>query len=209
MWAAPPGQQCFETQCQPAWSKLCSSSGKYVTENDEIYQLLDRRVFEKVFELIVTAYKDRVFGLAYSMVGEVTAAEDVTQEVFLKVWRAVPNFEARSSLSTWIYAITRNTCLNFRATAHQRASARRDYSERELRSPSRDPDAPLLVEELLRKLPPEYRRVLTLYYLGDHSCEEVGNRLDMPIGTVKTYLHRAKRLLAEILGQRPQRGGAE
>lgn len=180
-----------------------------MTEDDEIRELLERQDFEKVFALIVRKYKDKVFGLAYSIAGGVPLAEDVTQEVFLKLWRALPHFEGRSSLSTWIYAITRNTCLNIKASAHERAAARRDHTEREHPSPSRDPDARVLVEELLRQLPPEYRSVLILYYLEDYSCEEVGNRLKMPIGTVKTYLHRAKRLLGEIGGPRPPRGKAE
>ena len=180
-----------------------------MNEEDPIGELVASGNLERAFELIVAAYKDKVFGLAYSMAGGVSAAEDVTQEVFLRVWRALPHFEARSSLSTWIYAITRNTCLNLKASGHERAMARRDYSEREFLAPPRNPDAALLIEQLLQKLPSTYRRVLTLYYLGDYSCEEVGERLDMPLGTVKTCLHRAKRLLAGILARRPERGGAE
>ena len=87
--------------------------------------------------------------------------------------------------------------------------ARRDQSERDLASPYRNPDAKLLVEELLQHLPAEYRRVLILYYLEEASCEEVGQRLEMPAGTVKTYLHRARRLLADVMKQRAKPGGAE
>jgi RNA polymerase sigma-70 factor (ECF subfamily) len=180
-----------------------------VNDEDEVRCHLDGRDFEKAFDLVVGLYKDKVFGLAYSMVGGVSQAEDVTQDVFLRVWRALPLFEARSSLSTWIYAITRNACINLKASGHERAMARRDRSERDLASPYRNPDAKLLVEELLQHLPPEYRMVLTLYYLEESSCEEVGRRLEMPAGTVKTYLHRARRLLAEVMRQRARPGGAE
>ena len=180
-----------------------------MNDEDEVRRHLDSRDFEKAFELVVGLYKDKVFGLAYSMVGGVSQAEDVTQDVFLRVWRALPLFEARSSLSTWIYAITRNACLNLKASGHERAMVRRDQSERELASPNRNPDAKLLIEELLHHLPPEYRAVLTLYYLEESSCEEVGRRLDIPAGTVKTHLHRARRLLADVMKQRATSGGAE
>jgi RNA polymerase sigma-70 factor (ECF subfamily) len=179
-----------------------------VNDEDEVRRHLDGRDFERAFELVVGLYKDKVFGLTYSMVGGAPQAEDVTQDVFLRVWRALPLFEARSSLSTWIYAITRNACLNLKASGHERAMVRRDHSERDLASPYRNPDARLLVDELLHHLPPEYRIVLTMYYLEGSSCEEVGRRLDMPAGTVKTYLHRARRLLAEVLKQRANLGGA-
>ena len=180
-----------------------------MNDEDEVRRQLDARNFEKAFDLVVGLYKDKVFGLAYSMVGGVSQAEDVTQDVFLRVWRALPLFEARSSLSTWIYAITRNACLNLRASGHERAMARRDQSERDLASPYRNPDAKLLVEELLQHLPPEYRKVLILYYLEESSCEEVGQRLDMPAGTVKTYLHRARLRLAEVMKQGGKPEGAE
>ena len=85
-----------------------------MNDEDEVRRQLDARNFEKAFDLVVGLYKDKVFGLAYSMVGGVSQAEDVTQDVFLRVWRAPP-FCPGALLSVYVdYAITRNACLNLR-----------------------------------------------------------------------------------------------
>ena len=163
--------------------------------DDEIDHHLAAGDFRRVLELALARYKDKVFRLAGSILGNPAAAEDATQEVFLKVWRALPYFKSRASLSTWIYTITRNTCLNWKAREREAPAGS------EAVAAAGNPDARLLVDELLRQIPADYRRVLTLYYLEDRSYEEVADHLDLPIGTVKTYIHRAKRLLAERLAK--------
>ncbi len=65
----------------------------------------------RAFDLVVPAYKDRVFRLAFSILKDRAAAEDATQETLVRVWKALPGFDGRAALGTWIYAITRNTCL--------------------------------------------------------------------------------------------------
>src|SRR5499433_4476815 len=67
---------------------------------------------DEAIALLLPAFRRRVFGLAYSFLRDREAAEDVTQEVFIKVWRALPGFDGRASLSTWIYTIARNTSLS-------------------------------------------------------------------------------------------------
>jgi RNA polymerase sigma-70 factor (ECF subfamily) len=82
--------------------------------------LIDARVLELVraerrdeaIGLLLPVFRRRVFGLAYSLLRNRDAAEDVTQEVFINIWRALPRFDGRASLSTWIYAITRNASLS-------------------------------------------------------------------------------------------------
>ena len=76
------------------------------------------------FERLLDEYRDRVFRLACSLLGDQTAAEDATQEVFLKIWKALAEFRGESSVSTWIYAIARNTCL----TRRRIAASRRTFS---------------------------------------------------------------------------------
>jgi RNA polymerase sigma-70 factor (ECF subfamily) len=65
----------------------------------------------RAFDLIVPEFKDRVFRLAFSILRDATAAEDASQETFVRIWKALPGFDGRAALGTWIYAITRNTCL--------------------------------------------------------------------------------------------------
>ena len=67
------------------------------------------------FERIVREFQDKVFRLAFSMLGDRAAAEEIAQEVLFRVWKGLPRFRAESSLSTWIYSITRNACLTARS----------------------------------------------------------------------------------------------
>lgn len=154
----------------------------------------------QTFERLLGEYRDKVFRLACSLLGDEAAAEDATQEIFLKIWKALPDFRGDSSVSTWIYAIARNTCL----TRRRMAAEHRTYSLDESHAneiPARDP--PLAVDSDLRaaieRLPAKYRQVLVLFYLEDRSYQQVALAMGLPMGTVKTFLHRAKKELAELL----------
>src|ERR1035441_9980368 len=78
----------------------------------------------QAFERLLDEYRDKVFRLACSLLGDQAAAEDATQEIFLKIWKALAGFRGESSVSTWIYAIARNTCL----TRRRIAGAQRTFS---------------------------------------------------------------------------------
>jgi len=77
----------------------------------DIRQRLDAKQYREAFELLMDRFQNKVFCLAFSMVRNETMAEDLTQEVFMKIWKALPGYQGDASLSTWIYTITRNTCL--------------------------------------------------------------------------------------------------
>jgi RNA polymerase sigma-70 factor (ECF subfamily) len=152
------------------------------------------------FESLLDEYRDKVFRLACSLLGNEASAEDATQEVFLKIWKALPGFRGQSSVSTWIYAIARNTCLSRR----RMEGARRTFSLDEARAaeiPAREHPAgsDADVRSLIDRLPSKYRGVLVLFYLEDRSYQQVALALDLPMGTVKTFLHRAKKELALLL----------
>ncbi|HLY15660.1 MAG TPA: sigma-70 family RNA polymerase sigma factor [Bryobacteraceae bacterium] len=157
------------------------------------------------FERIVREYQDRIFRLAFSMLGNRAAAEETAQDVLVRAWRGLPGFRAESSLSTWIYAITRNVCLtalrrheisaySLEEPAAQRAAERHAFAGWAVAD---SPDAAALLE----RLPARYRQVVALFYMQEKSYDEVASMLGMPIGTVKTYLFRARQSLAEELAQ--------
>src|SRR2546430_15201500 len=77
----------------------------------EIRACLDQKQYRDAFDRLLPEFQNKVFRLAYAMLGEAGAAEDMAQDVFVRIWRALPGYRGQSSLSTWIYAITRNTCL--------------------------------------------------------------------------------------------------
>ena len=173
---------------------------------DDIQQRLAAQQYSAAFELLLERFKDKVFRLAFSMMRNETQAEDVAQDVFLKIWKALPGYHGGASLSTWIYTITRNTCL----TELKKRSTRPTVSLQEpemvetadsipsLQSTDPEHGWKMDVEALLAELPENYRRVITLFYLEQRAYEEVAAMLGIPLGTVKTLLFRAKKELLKI-----------
>ena len=157
----------------------------------------------QAFDLIVPEYKDRVFRLAWTMLRDRAAAEDATQETLVRVWKALPGFDGRAQLGTWIYAITRNTCLmelrKRRPTvsfddpdSHEAQAAAATIAT----GPARDPELDNLLR-LVETLPANQQEAVMLFYLEDKSYETVAEVLGMPLGTVKNLLFRARKKLAE------------
>jgi len=149
----------------------------------------------RAFDLVVPAYKDRVFRLAYSILKERAAAEDATQETLVRVWKALPGFDGRAQLGTWIYAITRNTCL-------MELRRRRAYGV--LRRPGLDRGPARGGEHRLRA--PRGPRARQPAPAGGRRCHQPAEagaallpggpllrggaeQLGMPLGTVKNLLH--------------------
>jgi RNA polymerase sigma-70 factor (ECF subfamily) len=158
----------------------------------------------RAFDLIVPAYRDKVFRLAYSILKERTAAEDAAQEALVRVWKALPGFDGRAALGTWIYAITRNTCLmELRRRRPTVSFDDPDSAEaaqaaaRIATGPAEDPERDNLLR-LLDTLPRNQQEAVRLFYLEDRSYEAVAERLAMPLGTVKNLLHRARKRLMEL-----------
>lgn len=159
---------------------------------------------DQQFESVLATYQDKVFRLCYAMLGDRSAAEETAQEVFLRIWKALAGYRGEATLSTWIYAITRNACLTaLKAKAGRRGVSLESPGVRAAaervgsgpRGPDRQPDILRFVGEL----PPNYRQVVMLFHLEQRSYEEVAMMLNLPLGTVKTWLHRARRQLAAAL----------
>ncbi|HEX5162896.1 MAG TPA: RNA polymerase sigma factor [Steroidobacteraceae bacterium] len=167
-----------------------------------------------VLEGLMARYRQKVLHLAMSILHDAALAEDMSQTVFVKVWQALPKFDGRASLSTWLYTITRNTCLTA-VERERRVVPLEDFAE--VADDDGDPmvfgtahageetagqaAAEYDVARLLEQLPEPYRRVVVLFYLEDRSCEEVGELLSMPTGTVKALLHRGRKRLAALAGE--------
>ena len=179
---------------------------------DDIRQQLEAREYRAAFELVLERFQDKVFRLACAFLRNETDAEDVTQEIFLRIWRALPGYHGAASLSTWIYTISRNTCLTELRKRASRPTVSLHESDMEpaleklpelhTADPVHGVEADIRV--MLDRLPEKYRQVITLFYLEEKSYEEVASALALPIGTVKTFLHRAKRELVR-LGARSDR----
>lgn len=180
--------------------------------DDEILQWVREGRRDDAIARLLPAYRERVFALCLSLVGNRAVAEDIAQDVFVKIWRALPAFDGRSALSTWIYTITRNAALS--ALRSRRASGSltepavlaevearsveaagaTDYGAIEAGTDARR------IEGWVARLPEKQRQVVRLFYLRECSVEEVAEMSGMPVGTVKTLLHRGRERLREMAG---------
>jgi RNA polymerase sigma-70 factor (ECF subfamily) len=162
----------------------------------DVPQLLHERRYDEALEALLDLYEHKVFRMAVAMLRDAGRAEEVTQDIFLKVWRALPAYDGRASPSTWLYAIARNTCLSaVRAASYRRTSALDEVQEPSAPSPSPAVDW----DRVLSRLPDAQRQVITLFYFEERSITEVAAMLGVPEGTVKSQLHRARRALADMM----------
>jgi len=157
-----------------------------------------RRGDPRAFEELVIAYQHRVFGVALRMLRNRSEAEEIAQEVFLRVHGAVEDFRGEAKLSTWLYAITSRLCLN-RLAAGERRMAREGHETLERLTADVDPAAQLERGELeaalqraITELPEERRIVVVLRDLEGLPYEEIAEVLDLPVNTVRSRLHRAR-----------------
>jgi RNA polymerase sigma-70 factor (ECF subfamily) len=157
------------------------------------------------FEAVVPCYRDRVFRLSLSILRDPTGAEDAAQDVFVRLWKALPSYNGSAALSTWIYAITRNTCISLLRKRRPQVSLDEPlYSDNDdggglqLAAPEQDDSAVASVEKLLGSLPERYRQAVVLFYMEDKSYEQTAAALELPLGTVKALLHRARKRLIEL-----------
>ena len=162
---------------------------------------------ETAFEQLVLRHQRYVFNLAYRVLSDYAEAEDMTQEAFVRVWRGLSGFRGQARFTTWLYRIVHNLCLN-RLPGLQRELLQTEPVEEVLADPGPSPADLFAVREQMAflhaqmdRLPEKYRLVLTLRYLQHLSYDEIAAALEMPMGTVKTHIHRARRLLRERLSQ--------
>lgn len=181
-------------------------------ENGVIRSVLDGNIND--FEQLVTAYEKNVYNLALRMVGDPDDAADITQETFIKAYRALGSFRGDSKFSSWIYRIASNVCLDFLRSRSRRAqvplSFENEDAEGEIELPdmSQNPEKVLMkklsmeaVRRGMEKLPPKQRQILVLRELCGLSYAELAQTLSVEEGTVKSRIFRArKRLCAILLG---------
>ena len=171
--------------------------------DEAIIQLVQAGREQEAFERLVTAYRRRVFGLAYSILHDRAAAEDLAQEVFVKLWQALPRYDGRAQLSTWIYAITRNAAVSALRARRRSVSLANAGVLAEAEAVAAEP-APEPEDSRLRRhveaLPEKQRQAVTLYYMDERPVAEVAEMMGVPVNTVKTHLHRARANLAAVIG---------
>ncbi len=162
----------------------------------------------RAFYHLVQQHQRLVGHMVSRIVNRTEDCEDISQEVFLRVYQRLPTFRFQSKLSTWIATLAYRTALNYLKKEEKRTTEPLDH----VREYALDvPDAAeqldkkathTFVHEQIAQLPVHYRTVLTLFHLEEMSLSEIQEITDMPLGTVKNYLFRARKLLKDRLQAR-------
>ena len=161
---------------------------------------------QAAWEEIVRLHRRKVFNIAYKFVGKHDLAEDLTQDIFLKLYRSLNTFDRRANFQTWLISVSRNLCIDhYRSVRKERETINRDVDASTLMPVSRDRSAYSQLElrdrvQLLRAaldtLPPTLRTAVLLRDIQELTYQEIAERLNVPEGTVKSRINRGRTELA-------------
>ena len=158
------------------------------------------------WEEIVRLHRRKVFNIAYKFVGKHDLAEDLTQDIFLKIFKSLHTFDRRANFQTWLVSVSRNLCIDhYRSVRKERETINRDVDASTLTPVSRDRSAYAQLElrdrvQLLRAaldmLPPTLRTAVLMRDIQELTYQEIADRLNVPEGTVKSRINRGRTELA-------------
>jgi RNA polymerase sigma-70 factor (ECF subfamily) len=177
----------------------------------------ESRIIEKckngdpaALEEFISAYQDKIYNLCRHMLGNEHDAEDAAQDVFLKAFQALPKFQPKASLYTWLYRIATNTCIDYKRKpvleslfgsaeegnrlVHDRASD--DPSPEKLYQSKQTGQ---LLQESLDRLSPKLRAIIILKEIEELPYEEIADTLEISMGTVKSRIARAREELQKLM----------
>lgn len=170
----------------------------------------------QAFAAILAKYQTPVYNLAWRILQDVEEAKDATQDIFIRIYQALPAYRFEARFSTWLYRIATNLCLD--RLRQRRKSPLISWEPTILKamrdeSGKNDPEQSLikretqqLVQQAIRELPPKYRTVIALTYLQEFSYREIADIMGVSVRTVETQIYRAKAILRSRLS-RLTRGG--
>jgi RNA polymerase sigma-70 factor (ECF subfamily) len=197
-----------EIDFQPHEKKTAKTGmGQTSYEQSTLVQRLKNGDLQALNELM-NHHKDELYRAAYRILGNKEEAEEVLQDTFLRAYQKISTFAGKAKLSTWLYRICVNRCLN-KLEGRRKHDPNPFAKTAENLPATNDTEAEYETAELqenvgraIAQLKPDQRAIVSLYYLEGFSCGEISEILSQPAGTVKTHLFRArnnlKKLLAEI-----------
>ena len=181
-------------------------------KNDLVQVELARKGNEKAFASLLNRYRDSIYFMLLKMVNNASDAEDLTIEAFGKAFRNLESYTPNFAFSTWLFKIATNNCIDFIRKKQASPSIidqgpdEMDSYTVNIQSDMPDPEEALInrqkfaqLREVVSQLKPRYKSLIELRYYKEYSYEEISKELNLPIGTIKAQLFRAKTLLYNIL----------
>jgi RNA polymerase sigma-70 factor (ECF subfamily) len=161
---------------------------------------------QAAWDLVVRQHWRKVFNVAYKFVGKHDEAEDLAQDIFLKVFRSLNTFDRRANFQTWLVSVSRNLCIDhYRSVRKERQTIDRNIDANELSPASKDAgpiaaleqrDRVLLLRQALAALPATLRTAVVMRDIQELSYQEIAHALQLPEGTVKSRINRGRTELA-------------
>ncbi|WP_240422095.1 RNA polymerase sigma factor [Paenibacillus periandrae] len=160
---------------------------------------------EEAYRLLIERHKGYIYTLVYRMVEHRETAEDLTQDIFIKLYRSLAHFRGDAKFTTWLYRLTTNLVTDYRRAQRRRPyEAILDKMKGWLINRQEEPEAMALqkeerqtVQQLLSELPDKYRLILYLYHYKQLSYQEIAEATQLPLKTIETRLYRGKSLLKQ------------
>lgn len=175
-----------------------------------------KRGDEAAFQEVLSRYRGPIYNLCWRMARNDEDARDLAQEVFIKVFRLLDRYDEQYAFSSWLFRIATNHCIDhlrrqrLRFLSVERDGAGED-EESEMQIPSTGPEPDVVMErrqalekleEVIAELPPHYRVITLLRHDQQLSYEEIAETLQLPLGTVKARIHRARNMIQQLLKEK-------
>ena len=183
-------------------------------KNDFQLVLKAKEGSQKAFADLMQRYKDSIYFMSLKMVNNKEDAMDITVETFAKAFEKLDKYQPEYAFSTWLFMVATNNCIDFlrkkklNTVSIDNMMDEDDDRPMQIKADTLNPEESSIKKQqseelklLVESLPPRYRNLLTLRYFDELSYEEIAQQLDLPLGTVKAQLFRAKYLLGNIINR--------
>jgi RNA polymerase sigma factor (sigma-70 family) len=183
-------------------------------KNDFQLVLKAKEGSQKAYADLMQRYKDSIYFMSLKMVNNKEDAMDITVETFAKAFEKLDKYQPEYAFSTWLFRVATNNCIDFlrkkklNTVSIDNMIDDDDDRPMQIKSDTLNPEESSIKKQqseelklLIESLPPRYRNLLTLRYFDELSYEEIAQQLDLPLGTVKAQLFRAKYLLGNIINR--------